>query len=147
MVRIFWSILVCPFVATKGQEPSWSDVPLVPLLSDYVEALLVNETSNSELAPFLMKETSRNSKGGLIIDNSMQVVSSVDVGLFVPCLRLSLQHPFFVFLPYLLSCGSALDAFRHGISMVNLFLCALEAALLAMSCWPYWCVAGRQLER
>ena len=45
-------------------------------MNDYVEALLVNETSNSELAPFLVKETSRNSK-------RMQVGSSEDVGLFV----------------------------------------------------------------
>ena len=58
-MRILWPILVCPFVATKGQEPSWTDVPLEPLLNDYVEALFVSETSNSELAPFLVKETSR----------------------------------------------------------------------------------------
>ena len=83
MVRIFWSILVCPFVMTKGKEPSWTEVPVEPLMNDYVEVLLVNETSNFELAPFLLKEMSRNSKGGLTIDYSMQFGSSVDFGLFV----------------------------------------------------------------
>ena len=74
---------MCPFVSTKGQEPSWFVVPLEPLLIDYDEALLVNETSHSVLAPFLVMETSRNSIGGWIIDCSMHVGSSVDGGLFV----------------------------------------------------------------
>ena len=74
MVRVLWSILVCPFVSTKGREPSSVDVPLEPLLTNSYE------TSNSVLAPFLVMETNRNSKGGWIIDYSMRVSSSVDGG-------------------------------------------------------------------
>ena len=73
----------------------------------------MNETSNSELAPLLWKETSRNSKGGLIIDYSMQFGSPVDVGLFVQaaCLVAAITHALLasvVAAPVL--CGSTLLA-------------------------------------
>ena len=78
------------------------------------------EPSNSELAPCLWKETSRNSKGGLIIDCSMQFGSPVDVGLFVlaACLVAAITRALpasVVSAPVL--CGSALFAELrlHGV--------------------------------
>ena len=64
MVAVRNSILLIALCCASGSKPSWTDALLEPSMKGNVEALLVNETSNSVLAPFLVMETSRISKAG-----------------------------------------------------------------------------------
>ena len=84
-------LLLIALCGASETKPSWTDVLLEPSMKGSVEALPVNETSNSEQAPFLLKEKSLQyttitncgnwKEGCLIIDYSMQFGSLVDVGL------------------------------------------------------------------